>query len=135
MEKIENQEIRDYAIELAANTFESCNLFTQVFGKNFAKRRAIMNVATVYTNDFSRTVNGYRSLTDASITLCERQQDALPLKLRELQKDRKKITILLHEMLHAILTKSKQECKRLKIQYGTGILECYINSTETIEVR
>ena len=85
MGKIENQEIKDYAIELAINTFQSCELFTQVFGKNFAERRAIINVATVFTNDFSRTVSGYHSSSDASVTLCENKRNTPPLTIKELQ--------------------------------------------------
>ena len=70
MKKIENPEVRDYLIKFVINQTQKCELFTKVFGKDFARKKLAINLQTVYTNEFSRTLEGYHPFYEPSITIC-----------------------------------------------------------------
>lgn len=135
MERIENPKIKEFLIEFASETLEQCTLFTQIFGNGFAHTRLEKNVQKVFTNEFSKTINGYQNSSDNSITLCTSNRDDVVLTVEQLQKDRNKLSTLLHEAVHAILSRDENECKKFNIVSGTGILEVMVNQQgENIEV-
>ena len=135
MERIENTEVKDFFMEFVPRELEQCELFTSVFGRRFASERLISNVYKVFTNEYNRNVNGYQCGADNSITLCTDNINSPILTPEELEKDRRKLTTLLHEGIHAILTRTKQECEKFNIEWGTGILECVLtNDNDEIEV-
>ncbi len=135
MKKTENPKIKEFLIMFSSETLEQCTLFTQTFGNGFARMRLEQNVQKVFTNEFSTTVNGYQYSADKSITLCTSNRDDAVLTVEELQKDRSKLSTLLHEAIHAILSRDEEECKKFNIVSGTGIMEQMVNQQgEKIEV-
>lgn len=123
MEKIENPLVKEYLINFVSGTLDNCELFTNTFEKGFARKRLEIHLEKVFTNEFSKKLAGYHSGDDSSITICTEIKDEPLLTPEELEKDKSKLSTLLHEAIHAILERTKQECKKFGINYGTGILE------------
>lgn len=130
MERIENLEVKQYLIAFSISKLQTCNLFTQTFGKNFAKRRLALNLDKVYTNKIHKKKLGYYTPNDSSITLCTKEENTNILKIIDIKNNPSIQATLLHEAIHAILAKTKWECKMLGIKIGYGMFESYHNGTE-----
>ena len=125
-EKIENQEIKDYLINLATNRLQNCDVFTRTFGKKFAEKRLKTNLCKVYTNEVNKKCRGY-AITQgkgaSTITICcETEMNEL-LSVEQVTEDAGFESTALHEAIHIILEKTKRECKKTFIVSGTGIHE------------
>ena len=59
MGKVENNDVRDYIVNYAISTLESCKLFTDTFGKGYVKKRLDINLDKVYTNEYLKTYMQY----------------------------------------------------------------------------
>ena len=124
MERIENTQIKRFLTEYVSTKLENCRPFVQVFGKGFAKKRLELNLGKVYTNVFDSIMVGtYNLFGDHSITLYTSNHNEQPLTIEELSKDSVKMSTMFHEAIHAIFRRTDKECKKYRIQNGTGILE------------
>lgn len=130
MSKVENEEVKEYLIKFVLNDLDNCPLFKRVFGKNFARKSLELNLEKVYTNEFSLIMSGYRNRKDSSITICTNKENDTILSVDDIERNPNIKAIIMHEALHAILSKSKIFCRINKIKAGTGILEYYENGTE-----
>ena len=125
MDKIENLEIKEYLINFVIEKTQQCQIFAKVFGKDFARDRLKTNLKTVYTNEYSRKKAGYHSTNEHTISICTSDKQEPQLTVKLLEKNKQKVTTMLHEAIHAILTKSEEECKKIGVKHATGILEYY----------
>ena len=123
MEKIENQEVKEYLMDVAISYLEICELFTEVYGKDFARKQLEANLTKVYTNEFSNRERGYADIYDRSITICSNIEKSNLLTPEEIKNDIAKKKTCVHEALHIIFVKNGT-------QKGTGIVEQYENDTE-----
>lgn len=130
MKKIENPEVRDYLIKFMINQTQQCELFTKVFGKDFARKKLATNLQTVYTNEYSRMRGGYHPHNEPSITLCTLNKNETRVSVDSIETDKQKLTTMIHEAIHAMLTKTREECKKNNLRYATGILERYEDVNE-----
>lgn len=130
MKKVENPQVKEYLVNFVTTTLENCDLFVKTFGKNYARNRLGINLDKVYTNEFNRTCTGYNNSGDNSITICTSQKDDPILTPEQLEVDKFKLATLLHESIHAILTRTKQECNKFGIISGSGIMEEKKNGEE-----
>lgn len=128
MSKIEDLEIKDYLIKFVIDTTKKSKLFTRVFGKDFASKRLKTNLSTVYTNEFSEYRSGYYSMDDHSITFCTSEKESDKLTVSDVEKSQQ--ATALHEAIHAILLKTPKECKKYKIEYGSGIHKLFNKESE-----
>lgn len=135
MKKTENPKIKEFLIMFSSETLEQCTLFTQTFGNGFARMRLEQNVQKVFTNEYSTTVKGYQDSFNKSITLCTPNIDDDFLTVEKIQKYKEQLFTALHEAIHAILSRDKDECKKFNIISGTGIMGVIVNQQgEMIEV-
>lgn len=130
MEKVENEEVKEYITQFAIDKLEACDLFIEVFGKGFAKKRLDINLDKVYTNEVSEDRGGYYDLGDSSVTICDRKPRERKLSVRDIKNNILLQEVSLHELVHAILRRTRGECKKFKIVRGTGMNEDYPNGSE-----
>ena len=69
MSKLENYELRKYAIDYIVSQLENCELFTKVFGEEFARRNAVNNISTVNIVKDDNSILGYYDLEFEAIFL------------------------------------------------------------------
>lgn len=123
-ERIESKELKEYLIKFAVSKLEDFDLFTKTFGKGFVKRRLYFNLDKVYIGKKEEKVSsGYYEIENLSITLDSLLEEKLELTSKDIENDTKLQAYSLHELIHAILTKTKLECKLNGIENGTGIFE------------
>lgn len=100
MEKIENKEVEQYIKKDIASILESCEIFTKVYGKGFAKKRLNQNLKKVYTNQFDSVLGGYLNSTKGELIICTKNTNDstliekvlnLKVKLRKLKYNRNQI--------------------------------------------
>ncbi len=130
MDRVENDEVKEYIIEFAIEKLEACDLFVQVFGKGFAKKRLDINLDKVYTNEVNEKLGGYYDLKDSSVTICDKKPRERKLTVRDIKNIIFLQEISLHELVHAILRRTRGECKKFKIMRGTGMQEDYADGSE-----
>lgn len=117
MKKTLNPEIKKYIINFAIDQLENCKLFTRIFGKGFAEQKLYENVKNVYTNEKSKISSGNYNFEDNSITICESGKDNTLLTVSDIQTIEDIAETILHECIHAILNKNKEECEKLNIKW------------------
>ena len=130
MERVENEEVKEYITQFAIDKLEACDLFVEVFGKGFAKKRLDINLDKVYTNEVSEDRGGYYDLGDSSVTICDSKPRERKLSVRDIKNVISLQEVSLHELVHAILRRTRGECKKFKIVRGTGMNEDYPNGSE-----
>ena len=125
--RIENPNIRAYLYKRIPQEFNNNPLFVNVFGKDFARKRLKSNVLAVYTNEQIGRLraNGYQQISDKSIVLCKSGPDGALLTPADIENDPLLKELSLHECIHAILTRTKEECAKLNIVGGTGLLKTF----------
>ena len=57
--KIENEEIKEYLIDVAVSRLQSCDVFTRTYGEEFASNKLKSNLCKVYTNEINYKRRGY----------------------------------------------------------------------------
>lgn len=105
MEKNENSEVKKYLINTTSQILDNCELFTRVFGKNFAKESLERNLNAVYTNGEKEVYDYYYDWENNTISM---HGDLSP---EDFEKDEILKYKALHEGCHAVLRKSDEECK------------------------
>lgn len=128
---MENQEIRQYLINFAEKTLNKCEAFTKVYGKDFVRKRLEKNLEKVYTDISSSNPNtALYDMENSCITIfSENNLDKL-LTVADIENNKKLKHLILHESIHAIFRRTKEECQEFGIEDGTGILEFYSNEQE-----
>lgn len=128
---MENQEIRQYLINFAEKTLNKCEAFTKVYGKDFVRKRLEKNLEKVYTDISSSNPNtALYDMENSCITIfSENNLDKL-LTVDDIENNKKLKHLILHESIHAIFRRTKEECQEFGIEDGTGILEFYSNEQE-----
>ncbi len=124
-EKTPNPKLKRYIVKFASKTLKNNKLFAKVFGKNFARSRLEKNIKSIYTNEqvsISGCV-GYYDSKRKTVTLCSASKDGSLLTKKDIEEDQILQATTLHEAVHAVLTRTRKECKKLGIRSGTGLLE------------
>ena len=130
MNRIENPKVKRYIVNFAVQKLNNCDLFVKVYGKNFARSRLDINLGTVYTNEENDDVKGYYTYEDYSVTICKGEENGSILTPEDIEQTPVCQATSLHELIHAILRRTKLECQLYGIEAGTGIVENYKKGTE-----
>lgn len=130
MSRIENPGVKRYIVNFAISKLNNCDLFVKVYGRNFAKSRLDINLDKVYTNEENEHARGYYRYEESSVTICESGKDGKILTSEDIEQNSKTKATVLHELIHAILRRTKLECQLYGIEAGTGIHEGYKNGIE-----
>lgn len=130
MNRIENPEVKRYIVNFTVSKLNNCELFVKVYGRNFAKSRLDINLDKVYTNEGNDYANGYYRYEESSITICKSGKNGSILTPEDIKQSPKTQATSAHELIHAILRRTKLECQLYGIEAGTGIHEGYKNGTE-----
>lgn len=124
---MENEEIRQYLIDFVEKTLNECKAFTRVYGEHFARKRLEINLKKVYTDISSNNVNN--AFYDIE-NLCITFHSAKILTIADIENNKKLKHLKLHEAIHAIFRRTKEECQDFGIEDGTGIVEFYKDNQE-----
>lgn len=128
---MENEELRQYLIDFVEKTLNECEAFTRVYGKDFVRKRLEKNLQKVYTDISSSNLNtGLYDMENSSITIFSSNESTRPLKIADIENNKKLKHMILHESIHAIFRRTKEECQAYGIEDGTGVLEFYKNNQE-----
>lgn len=130
MSRKENPKIKRYIVNFASQKLNNCKVFTKVYGRNFVRSRLDINLGTVYTNEENDDANGYYRFEDYSTTICEGKENGSLLTPEDIEQNLECQATSLHELIHAILRRTKLECQLYGIEAGTGVFERYKNGTE-----
>lgn len=133
--KTENLDVRAYVYKMIPKQLNSNPVFVKLFGSNFAHKRLKKNVLSVYTNDISNAkfASGYNSTNDKSIVLCITGKDYKLLTPTDIENNPEIKETLLHECIHAIFFKGKEECQDPYLVSRMGVFDIYyIPETNTI---
>lgn len=128
---MENKELRQYLIDFVEKTLNECEAFTIVYGKDFVKQRLEKNLEKVYTDiSISNFNTGLYDMENSSITIFSGNEYTRPLTIADIENNKKLKHMILHESIHAIFRRTKEECQAYSIEDGTGVLEFYKNNQE-----
>lgn len=127
----ENQEIKQYLIDFVEKTLNECESFTKVYGKDFVRKRLEINLEKVYTDISSSNANtGLYDMENSCITIFSSNNSTKPLTIADIESNKKLQHMILHESIHVIFRRIKEECLSFGIEDGTGMLEFYNNGQE-----
>lgn len=127
---MENEEIKQYSIAFAVKTLSECKAFSNVYGEEFIEQQLEKNVEKVITDVYVDTnVKGSYNPKIKAIILLSEQKDSPPLTIEDIENNDILKHYILHEALHAIFEKDKQEYKELGLRYSTGVNEMYLDGT------
>lgn len=128
---MENEEIRQYLIDFVEKVLNECEAFTNVYGKEFVRKRLEKNLKKVHMNTSSDDFNtGLYNMENHSITIFASNNSEKSLTITDIENNKKLKHMILHESLHAIFRRTLEECQEFNIVDGTGILEFYKNNQE-----
>ena len=128
---MENEEIRQYLIDFVEKTLNECEAFTRVYGKEFVRKRLETNLEKVYVDISSSNSNTARyDIEKSCITFFLSNSSTETVTIADIESNRKLQHMILHEPIHAIFRRTKEECKAFGIEDGTGTLEIYNNGQE-----
>ena len=127
---MENEEIKQYLIDFVVKTLSECKVFSNVYGKEFVEQQLEKNVEKVITDEYVKTnIKGSYNPKIKAIILLSGQKDSPPLTIEDIENNDILKHYILHEALHAIFEKDKQEYKELGLRYSTGVDEMYLDGT------
>lgn len=127
---MENKQVKRYLIKFVKKVLNGCDLFTTVYGTDFVKQKLDANLEKVYTDIYSNTKGGEYHRADSSITIYKNSKYQKSLTIADIKKNWELQQIILHESIHAIFERTKEECEAFGIESGTGTSEVYNNGTE-----
>ncbi|MBQ2835982.1 MAG: hypothetical protein IJE68_04030 [Clostridia bacterium] len=122
--------MKQYLISFVEKILNQCDLFTQIYGKSFAKQRLEVNLDKVYMGGYSNCNAGVYSYYNKSITIYSNDESVNFITIADIENNREHQQTILHEAIHAIFAKTKEECVAQGIFGGTGIAEIYENGQE-----
>lgn len=123
-----NEEIKKYLQDFVPKALEGNEVFIKVFGRGYAKRRLFLNLNKVYTADYMMRNLGEYDLSDKCITLYNKEKH---LTLKDIEDNP---VVAVHECVHAILNRTRLECRLFGIEIGTGIQEEKKRGNEVYEL-
>lgn len=127
---MENEEIKQYLIDFVVKTLSECKAFSNVYGEEFVEQQLEKNVEKVITDVYVKTnIKGSYNPKIKAIILLSGQKDSPPLTIEDIENNDILKHYILHEALHAIFEKDKQEYKELGLRYSTGVDEMYLDGT------
>ena len=127
--RLDNTEIRNYIYKFVPDILNANETFVRVFGEKFASKKVRENVLYVYTNENSNmNYSGYHRSKEKSITICSSGKNNGVLSVEDIENSEDIKETALHEAIHAILERTKEECAQYNISGGTGLLETYIHT-------
>lgn len=116
MERIESPAMKEFLVKFVEDTLSNNELFTDTFGKNFARKRLEINLNKVYTtNEESQKRAGYYNCDTRDITLCRLNEAGEMLSPDDITKDMNSefsqaiLHLLLHESVHAVFAHNEME--------------------------
>lgn len=128
---MENEEVKSYIIDFVVNTLSECEAFSKIYSKEFVEQQLNENLDKVITNVVTkRDIKGSYNPKVKAIILASDSVDSLPLTAQDIENDKTLKHTILHESIHAIFRKDKEECEKLGLKQGTGMDEMYRNGTE-----
>lgn len=127
---MENEEIKQYLIDFVVKKLSECKAFSNVYGEEFVEQQLEKNVEKVITDVYVKTnIKGSYNPKIKAIILLSEQKDSPPLTIEDIENNDILKHYILHEALHAIFEKDKQEYKELGLRYSTGVDEMYLDGT------
>lgn len=127
---MENEEIKQYLIDFVVKTLSECKVFSNVYGEEFVEQQLEKNVEKVITDVYVKTnIKGSYNPKIKAIILLSEQKNSPPLTIEDIENNDILKHYILHEALHAIFEKDKQEYKELGLRYSTGVDEMYLDGT------
>lgn len=127
---MENEQIKQYLMSFVEKTLNQCDLFTQIYGKNFVKQRLELNLDKVYMGGYSNCSAGEYNRKNKCITIYSNDESGDFITISYIKNNREYQQIILHEAIHAIFAKTKEECDAQGILSGTGTVEIYEDGKE-----
>ena len=102
--RVENVELKKWTRKFASDTLKNCELFTKVYGKNYAKRkmRRLEKIYIEEQTEENNTTGGYQA-NDNEITLIRKKENNTEDFISEFYNKEEKKQLLLHESIHLIL--------------------------------
>ncbi len=128
MKKAENQEVKEYLIYTTSNILDGCEVFTRVFGENFARNSLEKNLNSVYTNVNKGNFEAYSNYENNYIIICSDKGEFLAPK--DIEKDKRLKQKTVHEGAHMALKKSQEECEANGTKAETGMSTVLKNGKE-----
>lgn len=117
---MENEEIKQYLINFVEKTLNECELFKKVYGEDFVRKKLETNLENVYINISNCNSNtALYDMENSSITIFSNK----PLDIFDIENNKKLKHLMLHEAIHAIFRRTREECEKIDIEDGTGVLE------------
>lgn len=117
---MEIEEIKQYLINFVEKTLNECEVFARVYGEDFVRKRLEMNLEKVYINISNCDSNtALYDMENSSITIFSNK----PLDIFDVENNKKLKHLILHEAIHAIFKRTREECEKFGIEDGTGVLE------------
>ena len=125
--RIRNSQITEFIYEYVPKLLNSIPEFVETFGTDFAEQQLRKYVTTVYINANKITYDcvGMYNIGENTIDIYFSKANEKTLTVDDLMKNSDLVETLVHECIHAILTKSKEECEQHNLQFGTGILQAF----------
>ena len=124
---MENKEIKQYLINFVEKTLNECEVFKKVYGVDFVRKKLETNLEKVYINISNCDSNtALYDMENSSITIFSNK----PLDILDIENNKKLKHLILHESIHAIFRRTREECKKIGIEDGTGVLEFHNNNQE-----
>ena len=115
-----NQEIKQYLINFVEKTLNECELFKKVYGEDFVRKKLETNLEKVYINISNcNSDTALYDMENSSITIFSNK----PLDIFDIENNKKLKHLMLHEAIHAIFRRTREECEKIDIEDGTGVLE------------
>lgn len=115
-----NQEIKQYLINFVEKTLNECELFKKVYGEDFVRKKLETNLEKVYINISNcNSDTALYDMENSSITIFSNK----PLDIFDIENNKKLKHLILHESIHAIFRRTREECEKFGIEDGTGVLE------------
>ncbi len=111
---MENKEVRQYLINFVENTLNECKSFSKVYGKEFVKEKLEENVKKVNIDISNDNINkALYDVQNSCITLFYGNNFSKRLTVTDIENNKKLKHLILHESIHAIFKRTKEECKKL----------------------
>lgn len=125
MEEVKPQ-VKKYMINNVSQKLDECELFRNTFGKSFAKKRAQSNIKKVYEVMGAKYDDAEYDYKGKIIVLYNEKDRKFNVSdIRGKIKQRTS-----HEVGHAIMLRTEEECEDYGIEYGTGIFIKFYDGTE-----
>lgn len=128
---MENHDIREYLINFAEKTLNEYEIFAKIYGRDFVRKRLEINLKNVdiisSNSDFNTALYNTENF---SITIFIGNNFTEPVTIEYIENNKKLRHLILHEAIHAIFRRTKEECQEFGIEDGTGTLEFYRNAQE-----